>query len=75
MLYRELMFLTTGGGNCKKNIRYKNRISGIATWIKVQDAVYVRGVTKTAKLKFLTGKLLNILYFELQNFAVRKMIQ
>ena len=49
--------------------------SGIAPWIKVQDTVNIRGVAKSTKLKFQSGKLIYIFYFELQYFAVRKMIE
>jgi len=39
--------------------------SGISFGIKVQHTVYIRGVTKSTKFEFQSGKLVNIFYFKL----------
>jgi len=50
-------------------------ISGIAAGIEMQYAVNIRGIAEFSNFKFQGGKLINIFYFKLQYFAVRKMIE
>ncbi len=48
---------------------------GIAPGVKVQNPVNIRGVAKSAQFKLQGGKVFYIIYFKLQHFTVRKMIE
>ena len=49
--------------------------SGIPLGIKMQHAVYIRGIAESTKFKFQSGKLVNIIYFKLEYFSIKKMIK
>jgi hypothetical protein len=49
--------------------------SGVTMGIKMQYAVYIRGVAKSPGFKFQGRKLVNIPYFKLQHLAVWEMIE
>jgi len=48
---------------------------GVASRVKVQNSINIRGVAESAQFKLQGGKFFNIIYFKLQHFTVRKMIE
>jgi len=48
---------------------------GVASRVKVQNSINIRGVAESAQFKLQGGKFFNIIYFKLQYLTVRKMIE